>query len=240
VISGQWSLPHKVRHQLFPRIRQDALRMELHTFYPMAAMAQAHDGAGAVFFSGPGADFQFSRQIFFLDDERMIAGGGHRHGQTLKDSFIVMHDRAGFAVHKMGGAHHSASESFADRLVPETNSQHWNFSREMPDQIDADARLMRRARTGGDDNPLGPHVLDLAHGHLIIAANLDLAAQLPNVLDQVVGERIVVVEYENQGRQPLLSAYTETGFQIVDLRLQILGTRDLKSRPFPERATCLH
>src|ERR1700687_2869719 len=128
----------------------------------------------------------------------MIAGGGHRHGQTLQDRFIIVHYRAGFAVHEMGCAHHSASESFADRLVPETDSQHWNFSREMPDQIDADARLMWRARTGGDDNQLGPHVLALAYGHLIVAANLDLAAQLPDVLDQVVGERIVVVEYENQ------------------------------------------
>src|ERR1700675_3732762 len=128
----------------------------------------------------------------------MIAGRCHRHGQTLKDRFIVMHDRAGFAVHEMGGANHASAEGFANRLVPETDSQHWNFSREMPDQIDADARLMRRARTGGDDKPLGPHVLDLTHGHLIVTANLDLGAQFPDVLDQVVGERIVVLEYENQ------------------------------------------
>jgi len=59
----------KVCHQFPPPIRQHAFRMELHTFDCVLAVAQAHDGAGAVFFGGPGADFQFCGKIFFFDDE---------------------------------------------------------------------------------------------------------------------------------------------------------------------------
>ena len=171
--------------------------MELHSLC-VPAVAQAHNGAGAVFFGGPGADFQFRGKIFFFDDERMIASGRHRHGKTLKDGFVVVHHCAGLAMHDMTGANHAAAEGFADCLVTQTDSEHRNLPCKMADQIDADARLMRRARTGREDNPSGPQLLDLAHRNLIVAADFHLCSQLADVLDQVVSERIVVVEYENQ------------------------------------------
>ena len=45
---------------------------------------------------------------------------------------------------------------------------------------------------------IGAHGIDFFHGDLIVAAHLDFRAQFADVLDQVVSERIVVVEYENQ------------------------------------------
>ena len=61
----QWALGNscqKILHQLFPRFGRDTLLgMELHAFDGMESMAQAHDGAGAVFFGSPGADFQIRR-----------------------------------------------------------------------------------------------------------------------------------------------------------------------------------
>ena len=80
-------------------------------------MAQAHDGAGAVFFGGPGADFEFCGKIFFFDDQRMITGGRHRHGKALKDGLIVVHDWAGLAVHEVRGADDASAEGFADGLM---------------------------------------------------------------------------------------------------------------------------
>src|SRR5579872_6681506 len=127
----------------------------------------------------------------------MIAGSGHRHRETLEDSFVVVHDCAGLAMHDMSCADHTAPECFADRLVSEAHSQHWNLTGEMADQLDADSCLMRRTRAGRDHNSLRTQAFDLADGHLIVAANLDLGSQLADVLHQVVGERIVVVEYKN-------------------------------------------
>src|SRR5271169_3810482 len=107
--------------------------MELHALDGVAAMAQTHDGAAAVFLGGPGADFQFGGQIFFLDDERMIPRGRHGHGETLEDSSVVMHDSAGFAMHEMSGANHAAAEGFADRLVPQTDPKYRNLPGEVAD-----------------------------------------------------------------------------------------------------------
>ena len=38
--------------------------MELHSFDGISPVAQAHDGAGAVFLGGPGADFQIGGRFF--------------------------------------------------------------------------------------------------------------------------------------------------------------------------------
>jgi hypothetical protein len=41
------------------------------------------------------------------------------------------------------------------------------------------------------------HRLDLSDGHFIVAANLNFGAQFAQVLDEVVSERIVVIEDED-------------------------------------------
>ena len=59
--------------------------------------------------------------------------------------------------------------------------------------------LARRARSRRQQNALGLQRLDLFHRQLVVAADLDLGAQLAQVLDKVVGERIVVVEDKDHG-----------------------------------------
>jgi hypothetical protein len=51
------------------------------------------------------------------------------------------------------------------------------------------------------------HRYNFRHSDLIVAADFNLRAQFADVLDQVVGEGIVVIEYENHCG-PLLSAFT--------------------------------
>jgi hypothetical protein len=41
------------------------------------------------------------------------------------------------------------------------------------------------------------HRLDLSDGYFVVAANLDVSAQFAQVLDEVVSERIVVIEDED-------------------------------------------
>ena len=69
----------------------------------------------------------------------------------------------------------------------------------MADQFDADAGFLRSAGSGRNDDALGVHRLDLSDGHFVVAANLDFGAQFAQVLDEVVSERIVVVEDEDHG-----------------------------------------
>jgi hypothetical protein len=106
----------------------------------------------------------------------MVARRGHGHGQALKDGSVVVHHSAGFAVHEVSGANHAAAEGLPDRLVSEADSQHGYLPREVADQINADPRFMRCARAGRDDDPLGVHLLHLAHRDLVVAANLNFGA----------------------------------------------------------------
>jgi hypothetical protein len=57
-------------------------------------------------------------------------------------------DAAGLAMHDRAGAHNLSTECGADGLVPQTNTEDRNFACKIPDHIDADARILRRARAG--------------------------------------------------------------------------------------------
>jgi hypothetical protein len=57
-------------------------------------------------------------------------------GRLLKDGSVVVHDRAGLAVHQMWSAHHPPAESFADGLMSEADAEDRNFPGELADQID--------------------------------------------------------------------------------------------------------
>ena len=55
--------------------------------------------------------------------------------------------------------------------------------------------------------------LDFFQRDLIVAAHFDLRAQFADVLDEVVGEGIVVIEDENQGRgAPITSLHRRAGW----------------------------
>src|SRR2546429_5601493 len=191
--------PQEICHQFLPLVRQHTLRMELHTLNREFLMSKAHDDAGSVFVRSPCADFQIAWQILLGDDQRMVAGCSHRRGQTAKDGLAIVFDLTGFAVHQVLRAHYLASEGSADRLVSEADSEqrHVSLAREMADQFDADAGFLRSTGSGRKHDAFGVHRLDLSHGDFVVAANFYLGAQFAKVLDEVVSERIVVIEDED-------------------------------------------
>ena len=54
-----------------------------------------------------------------------------------------------------------------------------------------------RDRSGRDDDAVGAEGLDFSEGDFVVAADFDLGAQFSEILDEVVGEGIVVVEDED-------------------------------------------
>jgi hypothetical protein len=152
----------------------------------------------------------------------------------LKDSFVVVHDGAGLAVHEVAGADDATSEGLADGLMTEAYAQHWNPSREVANQFDADAGLAGRAGSGRNDNAFWTHRFYLLHRDLVVAADFNFLTQFADVLDQVVGKGIVVIEYENQAPAPDISLHrpkNDCGLMISDFRLQAADQIfDLKSK----------
>ena len=83
----------------------------------------------------------------------------------------------------------------------------------MTDQFDADAGFLRSAGSGRNHDALGVHRLDLSDGHFVVAANLNPGAQFAQVLDEVVSERIVVIEDEDHEFIVAVTRGSEARFQ---------------------------
>src|ERR1041385_6087188 len=101
-------------------------------------------------------------------------------------------------MHEIGGAHDLAPEGFTDCLVSETYAENRSSSCKVANEFDADARFVRRAGAGRDDDAFWSHGVHLIDRDLIIAANFDFCAQFAEILDQVISEGIVVIENKNQ------------------------------------------
>src|SRR4029077_8004720 len=64
-------------------------------------------------------------------------------------------------------------------------------------ELERDPGVVGRARPRRDDAAFEPHLEPLRHGRAGVAHGLDLGLQLAEVLHEVVGERVVVVEDEH-------------------------------------------
>src|SRR5256885_3164432 len=119
-----------------------------------------------------------------------------------------MFHRARLPMHELFRADDLAAERRADGRVPQAGPEHGTLPRKMPDDFDGYSRLLRRARPRRDHDVRGREPLDLLRCRLVVAADFDLLSQLAKVLDEVVGERIVVVEDEDHSDQwPVVSGH---------------------------------
>src|SRR6185503_12114462 len=92
-----------------------------------------------------------------------------------------------------------APEGLADRLVPEADAQDRDFSGERLDERHRNSRLVWRARPRGHDNLRRLEFFDALERDLVVAVHLHLLAEFAQVLHQVVGERIVVIQHQQHG-----------------------------------------
>ncbi len=158
--------------------------------YRPMPMLEAHDLA--VF--GPGGDLELGRQGVALDRQRVVARRRERVRQALEQALAGMMDRAGLAVHEGLGADDVAAEGLAHGLVPEADAQDRQILGGAAQQGQADPRLIRRARTGRKQDRLGLHGEGVLDGDGVVAAHDGLGPKLGQVVDEVVGKAVVVID----------------------------------------------
>src|SRR5580704_14095736 len=124
----------------------------------------------------------------------MIARGCEGIRQLAEDAFGIVVNGAGLAMKHLRGANDLATEGCADCLMAQADAEYGVFSREALDQVDANSRVLGRARTRGNYDAFWFAAGDLFHGNFVVAMYFDIAAQFAEVLGEVVGEGIVVVE----------------------------------------------
>jgi hypothetical protein len=185
------SLGKEVREQLLAVVREDRLRVELDALGGQLAVAHAHDHAAAA-----GRHLEAVGHVV-VDDQRVVAPDGEGRGQPGEDRAAVVLDRRRLAVDG-DVADDLAAERLGQRLVAEAHAEgrHAGFG-EAAHDVDRDPRLVGRAGAGRDDRALEAALEQLVDRGTVVAHDLELAPQLTQVLDEVVGERVVVVDHEH-------------------------------------------
>src|ERR1035437_268478 len=177
--------------------------MKLHAVHGPAAVAQAHDHA---VLARPRADLEVGRQPLFVHDERVIPRRRERLGQAREDTAAVVLDRRGLPVQRRHGAHDPTAEHGADGLMAEAHAENGRRLAEVANDAHRHAGLFGAARPRGDHDALRRIGGERLERHGVVAHHADLRAQLAEVLHEVVGERIVVVDHEDH-----LSSYLSRG-----------------------------
>ena len=109
-----------------------------------------------------------------------------------------MHHLGHFAVHRNAAADDARAERLADRLVAEADAEKRDAVVRAY-QFDAASRASWRSRSGRDDDR-ARSALDQRHRIERVVANDGQrdAGEAFDLLDQVVGEGVVVVDYDNR------------------------------------------
>src|SRR6185503_14787492 len=107
---------------------------------------------------------------------------------------LIVPDTRGLTVHHLLRTDHLAAERLADRLMPEAHAEDRNASRQPLDCFERDAGLVRRARAGRENNVRRVESFNLVDLELVVADHAHVRAQLAEVLHEVEGKRIVVVD----------------------------------------------
>ena len=184
---------------------QDRLGVELDAVDGEVAVGEAHDFA----FGGFSGDFEAGGEGFAFDNEGVVAGGFEGARETGEDILASVENRRGFAVHEARSADDVAAVNLPNALVAEADTEDRNFSAEMPNHIATDPRIGGRAGPGGNDYFFGSELLDVGNGNLVVALHKELRTQFAKVLNEVVGERIVVIDDEDHASEEKRGLTTE-------------------------------
>jgi hypothetical protein len=132
-----------------------------------------------------------------VDHQRVVAAHLERVAQAAEDRAAVMLDHGRLAVNRLV-LHHLAAPGLDQRLMAEAHPERGDPRlREAPDRLERDPRLVRRARPRRDDHPVVAADQQLVDLGVVVAHHLDLGPELAEVLHEVVGEAVVVVENQD-------------------------------------------
>ena len=92
--------------------------------------------------------------------------------------------------------HDAAAEGFADGLVAEADAEQGNLAGKLLDRRQRHAGLRRCARPRGNHQIIRLQAGDLGQRDGVVAEDLDLLPEFAEILDQVVGEAVVVVDHQ--------------------------------------------
>src|ERR1035437_3518118 len=171
---------------------QNRFGMKLHAFDGVLSVTKPHDFV----FRRAGADFQHRWNGSRIDQQRMIAHRFERARDACENRLAVVNYRRGLAVHQATRAHDLPAKRLADALQAEAHAENRNFTRHLAQQLQRDSGLGGSARSGRDDDCGGMKRANAGDIDGVVALDRDVRAKFAEVLHEVVGKRVVVVDHQ--------------------------------------------
>ncbi len=179
--------------------------MKLHSPDRMAHVPHGVDFSGIV--DGGRGHLQHGRQRGGLHHQRVVAHDLERARNTVEEVGPVVADLRSLSVHHAArSANDLAAVRFPDGLMAETHAENRDVRAVSLDERDADPRLARCLRSGADDDRGRAQRTHVLHRDRIVTNDAWILAKLAEILDEVVRERIVVVDDEQHAENYLSGA----------------------------------
>ena len=156
-------------------------------------------------FGSLSGDFQTVGKALTAHKQAMVAGCFKGGRKPLEEILRVVKDGGGLAVHQASCANHFTAIDITHALVTEADSENRYLPSKVTDHVTADSSLFRRAGARRDADALWCHCLDLGESDLVVSLHEGIGSQLAEILDEVVGERIVIIDDEDHDRKVVLS-----------------------------------
>src|SRR5262249_30564383 len=100
-------------------------------------------------------------------------------------------------VHRYRRAYDLAAERLADGLVPEAHAENGNALRGLLDQIEADAGFIGRAGPRREHDRVRICREHVGARELVVAMHSDLRPQPAEIMDEVEGEAVVIIDQDD-------------------------------------------
>lgn len=149
-------------------------------------------------------DQESLRDRVAIGAQRVISDRLKRVRHPGKESLAIVFDRTRFSVPHQSRTVHCGSADVGDRLVPEANAKERHIEarpsfKRGPGDIQADARFAGSAGAWREKNSSRSQGRDALQVDLVVPTDDNLCPALPEVLDQVIGEAIEIVDDEDHG-----------------------------------------
>src|SRR6185369_8572977 len=113
-----------------------------------------------------------------------------------------MRQRARFAMYGAGGPDDLAAKRFANRLVPEADAEDRDLSCEAAYRRNRNSGIGGSTRPGRDHDSTAFTFINFIQCDRVVAEDLRIGSELAEVLHEVVGERIEVVDDQQHTYAP--------------------------------------
>ncbi len=143
-----------------------------------------------------------------FSEEGMVAHGFEFLGDIVEQGMAGVLDDAGFPVKDVRCAYNSAAQMMNDALMSKANAQGRDFGGQLGDDLPAYAEVsfaLWRSRSGREHDVVWRKALDALKIDLVIAVHDGFMPKLAEVLIEVVGKRVVVVDdKDGHGISPVI------------------------------------